>query len=189
MGWIAERLFLLTGWSFVGSFPDVPKAVVVGYPHTTNWDFLVFLAAVRHFCLRVVFFAHSGLFVGPVAWVLRAMGGIPVQGEMKAQSVIDLAVARFAATDEMILAIAPEGTRAADAVWRSGFWRIADAADVPVVMGFVDRSTKQIGFGPSKPIEGDPQAWMASAREFYADKHGLRPERRGKLRLATRRDL
>ena len=183
LAWLAERFFLLTGWQFVGAFPDEPKVVAVGYPHTTNWDFFVYLAVVRHFGLPVVFFAHRGLFVGPFGWVLRAMGGIPVQGESSGGSVVDQAVAQFASTEEMVLAIAPEGTRAADAEWHSGFWRVADAADVPVVMGFVDRRTKRMGLGPAKRIDGDPAAWMVVAREFYADKYGLRPERRGRLQL------
>ena len=185
MGWMAERCFLLAGWQFVGSVPDVPKAVAVGYPHTTNWDFLVFLAVVHHFRLRVVFFAHRGLFVGPFGWILRRMGAIPVQGEASGPSVVADAVRRFAEADEMILAIAPEGTRAADARWHSGFWRIADGADVPVLMGFVDRPTKQLGLGPCLRIDGDPARWMDHARAFYEDKQGLRPERRGRLELTT----
>jgi 1-acyl-sn-glycerol-3-phosphate acyltransferase len=158
--------------------------VVVGYPHTTNWDFLVFLAVARHFRLRVVFFAHRGLFVGPIGWALSAMGGIPVQGGESAGSVVDQAVDRFASAERMILAIAPEGTRAADTDWRSGFWRIADAAGVPVVMGFVDGRSKEMGFGPTEFVDGDPDRWMALAKAFYADKWGLRPDRRGRLRLS-----
>jgi hypothetical protein len=78
-----------------------------------------------------------------------------------------------------LLVLAPEGTRTAGSVWKSGFWRIADAADVPVLMGFVDRHTKRMGFGPALKIDGDAEGWMEQARAFYEDKRGLKPENRG----------
>jgi hypothetical protein len=79
--------------------------------------------------------------------------------------------------------IAPEGTRAAAATWKSGFWRIADAADVPVVMAFIDGESKTAGFGPAVRIAGDPQAWIEQAATFYEDMTGLRPGNRGPVRL------
>ncbi len=184
MGWLSARAFSWLGWRFVGALPDERKVVVVAYPHTTNWDFFAFLAVRHHFGVEVSFLAHRGLFVGPFGWLLRAMGGIPVQAS-GGVSVVEQVVAVFGRRDEMILAIAPEGTRAADAEWHSGFWRIADAAGVPVVMGFVDRRSKTLGLGPALIIDGDPEGWMDEARRFYDDKHGLRPERRGRLRLTT----
>ena len=81
------------------------------------------------------------------------------------------------------LAIAPEGTRAGGSKWKSGFWRIADGADVPVVMAFVDCDTKRMGFGPSLKVNGDIDAWMVQAQAFYADKRGLKPQNLGPVEL------
>ena len=76
--------FRLTGWEIVGRAPDEPKFVAIGYPHTSNWDFFVYLAVIGHFGLKMRFLMHQGLFVGPLGWLLRRWGGIPVQGGSKA---------------------------------------------------------------------------------------------------------
>jgi hypothetical protein len=183
MQWLSEQYFRLTGWTFVGSVPDEPKLVIIGYPHTSNWDFFVFLAAIHHFGLRVRFLAHQGLFIGPFGWLLRWWGAIPVLGDTGAR--LATLVDSFADADSMLLVLAPEGTRASGSRWRSGFWRIADAADVPVLMGFVDRETKRLGFGPALRVDGDPQRWMNAARVFYDDKRGLKPKNRGSLELGA----
>jgi 1-acyl-sn-glycerol-3-phosphate acyltransferase len=180
--WLSALYFRLTGWVIEGQLPDEPKLVIIGYPHTSNWDFFVFLALVRHFELTVRFLAHRGLFVGPLAWLLRRWGAIPVQRGTR--EVVTTAVASFDQADALHLVLAPEGTRVAGSAWKSGFWRIADAADVPVVMGFIDRETKRMGFGPALRVAGDPEGWMSRARVFYADKRGLKPENRGPLELA-----
>ena len=78
----------------------------------------------------------------------------------------------------MYLVIAPEGTRGVADAWKSGFWRIADAADIPVVMGFIDGVTKTTGLGPSALIDGDPSAWIEQASVFYEDKRGVDPKNR-----------
>jgi len=179
MKWLSEMWLRLTGWTFEGSVPDQPKLVIIGYPHTSNWDFFVLLAVVGHFDLDARFLAHQGLFVGPFGWRLRKWGAIPVQGD--AAKVSAALVEAFDGADSLILIIAPEGTRAGGSAWKSGFWRIADAADVPVVMGFVDGKTKRTGFGPALKVEGDPDRWMEQARIFYADKQGLKVQNRGPL--------
>lgn len=182
MKWLSLWYFRLTGWSIEGTVPDEPKLVLVGYPHTSNWDFFVFLALLRHFDLDVKFLAHAGLFVGPFGWLLRRWGAIPVQ--RATTSAVASAVALFDQSESLRLVLAPEGTRAGGSPWRSGFWRIADTADVPVVMGFVDRDTRRMGLGPARKIDGDPEAWMEAARGFYRDKRGLKPDNRGPLELA-----
>ncbi len=180
IAWLFER----AGWTIEGELPPDPKYVVIAYPHTTNWDFFVFLAAIGHFRLRVRLLAAAGLFVGPFGWFLTRIGGIPVDPSSPG-SVVEAAVDAFDRADEMVLVMAPEGTRAANSRWRSGFWRIADAADVPVVMGYVDGPSRRIGFGPAVRIEGGPEAFMERARAFYADMRGLRPERRGPIELRS----
>lgn len=181
MKWLSETYFRLTGWSIVGRVPDEPKLVIIGYPHTSNWDFFVYLAIVGHFDLDVRFLAKKGLFVGPFGWLLRRWGAIPVEDGVG--SPVATLVEAFDQADTLLVALAPEGTRAGGSAWRSGFWRIADAADVPVLMGFVDGETKHMGFGPAVKVDGDAEGWMDQARAFYQDKHGLKPQNRGPLEL------
>ena len=79
--------------------------------------------------------------------------------------------------------ITPEGTRSAVEYWHSGFWRIADAADVPILTAIVDRSTRTVGLGPAKKVDGDPEAWMAFAAEVYEGKTGWSPSKGSPVRL------
>jgi 1-acyl-sn-glycerol-3-phosphate acyltransferase len=182
MKWLAESFVLMRGWTIDGTKPDEPKFVLIGVPHTSNWDFIAFLALVHHFDLRVKFLIKDGLMVWPLSWFMTRWGAIPVD-RTSHNHLIDEAVRSFNEHDEMLLAIAPEGTRARADRWRSGFWRIADAADVPVVMGFIDGHTKRMGLGPARRVNGDPDAWMAEAAVFYADKHGVEPRNAGPVQL------
>lgn len=184
MAWICLRIARLLGWSFEGSLPSDSSMVVVAYPHTSNWDFPLFLAALSHFRVDVRFLAAAGLFVGPFGWFLRRIGGIPVD-QAAPRAAVRAAVAEFDGTDRMILVVAPEGTRAAVPAWRSGFWRIADAADVPVVMGSIDGASRRLVLGPARRIAGDPHGWMDAARTFYGVASGIRSANAGPVRLAT----
>jgi 1-acyl-sn-glycerol-3-phosphate acyltransferase len=183
MSWIAYRYLLLRGWKFIGEAPSEPKAIIIAAPHTSNWDFLIFLAVAKHFKLDVGFLGKDALFKGPLGVLMRSWGGVPVD-RSKPNALVASVEAHYRNNERALLVITPEGTRGKAKLWKSGFWRIADALDVPVVMGFVDGESKTTGFGPSLRIDGDPNAWMDKAREFYADKMGLRPAKRGPMRLA-----
>ncbi len=155
--------------------PDDPKFVAIGAPHTSNWDFFLFLGVLHHFDLRVRFLIKDGLMVWPLSWLMIRLGAIPVNPESP-QGLVGVAASAFDESTSMILVLSPEGTRAKAGGWKSGFWRIADAADVPVMMAFIDGATKTVGLGPVIRIDGDPEAWMERARAFYADKTGLKPQ-------------
>ena len=187
MSWLARRYLLLRGWTFVGSLPEGRKGVIVAAPHTSNWDFLVFLAVARHFGIKPHFMGKDTLFKGPLGFLMRRWGGIPVD-RSEPQALVRSVAAHFAAADELVLVITPEGTRGTAKRWKSGFWRIADAAGVPLIMGFVDGATKTTGFGPSSYVNGDPHAWMDEAREFFADIGGLRPSKKSPMILASESD-
>jgi 1-acyl-sn-glycerol-3-phosphate acyltransferase len=133
-----------------------------------------------HFGIQGRFLAKEGLFKGPLGWLMRRWGGISVGASA---ALVDIAVASFEAQDQMVLVIAPEGTRSRADSWKSGFWRIADAAEVPVVMGYVDGETRRAGLGPAVGIDGDPERWMGLAGDFYAGTNGLRPHNRGAVTL------
>jgi len=182
MKWMSWKILKLMGWTFEGALPSCLKMVVVGYPHTSNWDLFVYFGLMHHFSLRSKFLIKKSMFKGPLGWLLHRWGGIPIDRAAGAD-IVETAVAAFDSHDELVLVIAPEGTRARADGWKSGFWRRADAANVPVVMAFVDGQTKSAGFGPAVMVEGNPEAWMDNAADFYANITGLKPQNRSPIKL------
>ena len=175
---IATILLKLLGWKVTFSLPPRDKYVLVGAPHTSNWDFPLGLLAMWAVGLRFNWVGKHTLFKGLFGPVMRAIGGIPVDrggstGFLK--KVIDI----FADRDQFVLAIAPEGTRSLTKAWKGGFYHIALAAGVPIALGFIDYPSKRIGidrlFVPSGDIEADFEIF----REYYQDKVGKRPKKQG----------
>ena len=115
------------------------------------------------------------LFKPPFGWVMRALGGLPVDRGNPA-GLVDEIVVRARTGRPLMLVIAPEGTRLGGGRWKSGFYRIARDADLPVVLGYVDSATRTAGLGPTLHLTGDVVADMDQLRAFYADKHGIRPD-------------
>lgn len=180
MRWLAYQALRLAGWHFHGQMPPDPKFVVVGAPHTSNWDFIVFMGALWHFRLRVRFLAKRGIFRWPFGHLFRALGGIPVGGR-RASGVVSSAVQEFARNDQMVLVIAPEGTRARASHWKLGFVAIAEQAGVPIVLAGLDYPTRSVTVGPVIVYHGDLDVLMETARDFYEDMTGLRPELEGPI--------
>lgn len=172
------KVFLkLGGWKVLADgFPEDNKVVVIAAPHTSNWDFPVFMAAVGYLRLNVSFLGKHTLFKGPLGWLFYYLGGIPVEREgVAASDIVDQAVGAFEAREQLILGIAPEGTRSKVSKWKTGFYRIALKAGVPILPAYLDASKKEIGFGPLFHPTGDLDADMAAIQAFYADKQGIKP--------------
>jgi 1-acyl-sn-glycerol-3-phosphate acyltransferase len=165
----------LTGWNFAGALPDEPKFIVIGAHHTSNWDFVVFLAALRHFDIRARFLGKHTLFRWPFGSFFERLGGIPVD-RSKVGGIVAQVARKFEAKDEMVLVLAPEGTRKAERWWKSGFLKIAEATNVPVVPAAIDYPTKTVTVGDAIYFEGDTKDFMDRTRFFYADKRGRYPE-------------
>ncbi len=181
---VAASLLRVAGWQLAGKPPDVPRCVVIFAPHTSNWDFVLLLLARSAFGLRVNYLAKHTLFRFPYAWFFRLTGGIPVDRSEHHHVVASMA-RRFTERPVLWLAIAPEGTRARADHWRSGFYRIALAAHVPVLCAFLDSRRKQCGLGDLIELTGDVAADLGRIRDFYADKEGIRPELASEIRFVT----
>lgn len=173
---MAYRWALLRGWKFHGVVPPIPKLIIVGAPHTTNWDFVLFLASLQHYRLKVHYLGKHTLFRWPFGWLFRRLGGIPVD-RSKASGVVGQVAEAFESSAEMVLVIAPEGTRGSARWWKSGFLKIAEAASVPLVLAGLDYSTKTITLSEAIPFHGDTGGFMDLARDFYRDSRGLHPEK------------
>ena len=173
---IAHGLLRLGGWTVVGEHPRVDQALVIAAPHTSNWDgfwALVYKVAVR---LDIRFFAKHTLFWFPLGSILRALGGIPLD-RTQAASAVDLAVAMYRDEPRFYFGLAPEGTRKRMPGWKSGFYRIALAADVPVIPGFLDFGSRRIGIGEPFRLSGDYATDRALIASKYTDVVGRWPEK------------
>lgn len=180
---LARLYFKIIGWKVLPpKEPFADKMVLVAAPHTSNWDFPVTIAAARVSGLYIQWLGKDALFKKPFGKIMRKLGGIPVD-RSAASGMVAAMAAEFDKHDKLCLVVPAEGTRSKAECWKSGFYRIAQQAQVPVILGFVDRSTKTCGFGPMVTITGDVTADMDKFREFYAGKTGIKPGRVGPIRL------
>lgn len=175
------RLLLkLCGWKLIGQLPDAKKYVIIFYPHTSNWDFI--LGVIGCFALRLdfSFLGKHSLFEGPFGWVFHRLGGIPVKRDERKNMVAQV-VEFIDSREHVALAIAPEGTRSKTDHWKSGFYHIARAANVPIAMAFIDGVRREIGISPVLPLTGDLETDKSAIRAFYQDKGGVHPELAGPI--------
>ncbi len=142
------------------------KFVVIAAPHTSNWDFVIFLAVAHHFRIRARVLGKHTLVRWPFGSLMRKLGVIPVRRDT-GHGLVDQIAAVFTASDELALTITPEGTRSAVTHWRSGFYRIALAAGVPIILAFIDGDEKTAGLGPTLDPSGDLDRDMSTIRDFY----------------------
>lgn len=182
MKWLSYQVCRALGWRFEGVLPDTPKMVILGAPHTSNWDFILFLAALHYFDMKVKFLGKHTLFRRPFGALFRRWGGIPVD-RRRATGVVGQVEEAFDAVDELILVIAPEGTRGSAKRWKSGFLEIAERVGVPVVPAGVDGNNKVVTMGPAQPVGLQRADIMDRLRAFYDGKTGVRPEQAGPVRL------
>ncbi|MEE9433162.1 MAG: lysophospholipid acyltransferase family protein [Sphingorhabdus sp.] len=164
--WLVLRAYKRYGWRAVGEIPEPRRFVIVAAPHTSNWDFPNFLGLAGDLGIRPHFMAKQALFRWPWRRFMLDMGGVPID-RSSANNVVDQMVAEFSRRDEFMLTIAPEGTRGAVSRWRTGFYQIAVAAKVPMVMGMMDYEKKSGGLGPAIMPTGDYQADMKKIMEVY----------------------
>lgn len=156
----------LGGWTMVGDFPPVAKMVIIVAPHSSWLDALWGLAAKMALGIRVLVIGKQELFRGPLGWLLRRFGVIPVD-RAHAHGVVEMVARRFAQAESMWFALAPEGTRRRVEHWKSGFWHVARAANVPVLCMYFHYPERTIGVGPLLEMSADAKADMARIRAFY----------------------
>lgn len=168
-------------WRVEGELPPA-KCVIIAAPHTSNWDMPFMLMAAYVIGFRISWMGKHTLFWGPFGPLMRALRGIPVD-RRSPQNLVQQVAARFATSDELVLAVPPEGTRKAVEYWKSGFYQIARAAGVPVVLGFLDFERKVGGLGPVVHLTGDVHADMDRIRAYYRDIRGKHPELESTPRL------
>lgn len=172
---IARAFWALSPYRLRSAPPPPTSAVLIGAPHTSNWDFPIMLAIAWRHHLKPRWLGKQQLFKPPFGGVMRALGGIPVDRANPA-GLVDEIVRQIESTDRFTLVVTPEGTRSRGEYWKSGFYRIARAAGPPLVLGYVDSESKTAGLGPVVELTGDVSADMGRLREFYANYRGIHPE-------------
>jgi 1-acyl-sn-glycerol-3-phosphate acyltransferase len=178
----ARALLRLIGWRGVLVPPPAAKGIIIVYPHTSNWDFVVGMLYKAGTGLPLRWLGKNTLFRWPLRRLLRHVGGIPITRDQHSGFVAAL-LAEFARNEWMWLALTPEGTRSRTDYWKSGFYRIALEGGLPVGLGFIDYGTRTVGVDTYLSLTGNQDHDLALIRAFYADKRGYRPENAGDIRL------
>jgi 1-acyl-sn-glycerol-3-phosphate acyltransferase len=180
---LGALLLRVAGWKAVLAQPVPERCVVIFYPHTSNWDTAIGLCFKFMTGLTIRFAGKDTLFKVPLLGpMLVRWGGVPVNRRERT-GFIGQMTAEFRRNEAFRLAIAPEGTRGRREEWRSGFYHLARAADVPLALGFIDYPRRELGVGGYVDLTGDPARDMARIRAFYAGKRGRHPALQGPIRL------
>lgn len=179
---LARTFWAFSRWRLRTEPAPTRPTILIGAPHTSNWDFVFMLAISWRLGMSIRWLGKDSLFRGWRGPIMRGLGGIAVDRSDAGQVVADI-VARVHSGEVFGLVVTPDGTRGGNAHWKSGFYRIARETGMPLTLGYVDRTTMSTGLGPTLEVTGDVVADMDRVRAFYADKAGFRPHLRTEPRL------
>lgn len=176
--YLAKMIMRLLGWRIEGRLPNLPKFVLIGAPHTSNWDFVLFLGVIFSLQANVRFMGKAELFRFPIGWFFRYCGGVPVDRK-KSTGLVEQMVKVCNESEQFILTIAPEGTRHYVSDWKRGFYHIAKSAGIPIVMAQVDGRHKTVRileqvFHPTEDVEADMKKIMG----VFEGVAGIKPRRK-----------
>ncbi len=176
----------MAGWEFEGTLPAERKFVLLGVPHTSNWDGLALLTVATSINLKMAWMIKAEWLRGPHGAALRKLGAVGID-RSRHTNLVQQMIEEFDRRDEFVLTIPPEGTRSRVEHWKSGFYNIALGAKVPVVPGYLDYGRKRSGLGPPIYLTGDVHADMDRLRAFYddVDATGRYPEKFGPIALRS----
>jgi len=164
--WVGRSALRLGGWTIEGDWPDLPRLVVIVAPHSSAWDGIWGLAAKLAMGVDITFIGKAELFHGPLGWLLRKLGGHPVDRSAPG-GIVDQTAAEIRAAERMWFVLAPEGTRKRVEHWKPGFWKIARRAGVPVFCAAFHYPTRSIVFDRLFETSDDYAADMARLRAQY----------------------
>lgn len=169
--WVTRTLAILfmaaIGWRISGEMPNLNKFIIIGAPHTSNWDFVLVIATATALGVRISWMGKHSLFRGPFGPLFRWMGGIPID-RRATHGVVGENVQAFQKMENLILCITPEGTRQRVREWKSGFYQIAMQAGVPVQLAAFDYGQKVVDLGPVMEPTGDYESDLARIKAHYA---------------------
>ncbi len=174
---LSALLMYLFGWRVEGTLPNIPKYIIIGAHHTSNWDFPLFLGVIFHLKANVRFMGKEEIFRWPFGWFFYWCGGVPVYRK-KSTGLVEQMVEACEKSDKFILTIAPEGTRYHVTEWKMGFYHIARNAGIPIVMAVVDgkKKTMHVGqiFYPTENMDADIKA----IKGYFEGMVGINPRKK-----------
>ena len=173
---LGRAIMWAMGWRFVGGFPDFPRMMLIGAPHTSNWDGVIGLAAAAACRIDVRVMAKAELFRFPFGGLMRWLGIVPVDRHQPG-GLVEQAIARLSGPEPFTLGITPEGTRGRVGRWKTGFHRIAVGAGVPIVVVGIDWARREIGVHGAIQPSGDLDADLRAIAASLDDVRGKHPER------------
>ncbi|MBL4910929.1 MAG: 1-acyl-sn-glycerol-3-phosphate acyltransferase [Alteromonadaceae bacterium] len=175
--WLGKTILQLLGWKIVGQFPQRAKFLVAVAPHTSNWDFVIAVAAMLAIQIKIRFLGKNALFFWPFKIWLNHIGGIPVERNSR-HGVVEQMVALFNKNEQLVLAIAPEGTRRKTKQWKSGFLHIAHQAQIPVVPLSLDFTKKEISVHAEVFIQADIEQELVRFKDIFINITPKNPQNR-----------
>ena len=182
-GWsrrAAAALLHAFGWRLAWAAPPGPKGVLMVYPHTSNWDFIVGVLYRHAVGIEAQWMGKDSLFKGPAGPLMRALGGIAID-RSAARGVTATIAREFERRERLWLAITPEGTRSWVPSLKSGFYRISLAARVPCGLAFIDYGARRVGVDTYVHFTGDEARDLETLRSYYSDKRGKHPDQAGMI--------
>jgi 1-acyl-sn-glycerol-3-phosphate acyltransferase len=176
MKYLVRFLLKLFGWKIDQHSPEgIDKCVIVVGPHTSNWDFIIGRMAFVMYGLKPKILIKKELFFPPLGWLMRAIGGIPVDRK-KNNNITDLAVKLFNENEKLYMVFTPEGTRSYNPNWKKGFYYIAIKAKVPIYICYMDYEKKIGGFHSIFHPTGNVDADIAYIKSVMGQFKGKFPE-------------
>lgn len=175
LAWFASLHLWLFGWKIIGEPPAEKKYLMVSGPHTSNWDFYLLMMYMFKHGIAIHWLGKHTLFEGAIGIFSSWFGGIPVNRKKStnvAQQVVDF----YDNSEQLIVLVTPEGTRAKVENWKTGFYHIAHDAGIPIIAGFCDFTKKEIGIGPTWHTTTDVDKGIAEIKAFFATVDGKYPE-------------
>jgi 1-acyl-sn-glycerol-3-phosphate acyltransferase len=184
---LSKAILKVFGWSAVSEAENRDKYILIGAPHTSNWDFPLTLLAISALGIRFSWVAKSSIFKGPAGYLFRRIGGISVNRNVPSGFLLEMTDS-FKSRENFVVAIAPEGTRGFKDHWKSGFYNIARIAEVDIRLGYIDYPSKTVGLGPYLTPSEDINNDFNQLEKFYLDKTGKVVENKSLVRL-RKKDL
>jgi len=175
-------LIKVSGWRVEGGVPDSKNMIIIAAPHTSNWDAIFLLGAAYTFGIKVNWLVKNNFFIPVLGQIITFFGGVPVD-RSRATNMVSRLAQQVRESTGTNLVVPPAGTRGYTDYWKSGFYRIAREADIPIVCGYLDYSNKIAGLGLSFHLSGDVKQDMDKIRAFYEPMTGKHPELKSRILL------
>lgn len=174
-GFIANFIARLMGWRLIGDMQRYDKCVLIGAPHTSSWDYMLFLWGILHLRMRVSVLVKDSFFRWPAGYFFRFFGGVAINRSTRT-SVVNQAIAFLQQAEKTVLLIAPEGTRSYNENWKSGFYHIAWGAKVPLVLAKLDSTNKVMYIGEEFAMTGNFDKDIVEIKKYFSGAKGFRLE-------------